>query len=98
MLLPRGPQCCVRWEWAQNASASVLGRPEAAVACILSTLVSQNTGGTPVYTSQLPQILCGKPDLEGAPDRVLSINHPGAVSPVWGRLEEGFAPEELLLR
>ena len=65
ILLPRGAQCCVRKECAQNASASVLGRPEAAVACILSTLVSQNTGGTPVYTSQLTHFLCGKPDLEG---------------------------------
>ena len=90
MLLPRGPQGVVRWEWAQNASASVLGRPEAAVACILSTLVSQNTGGTPVYTSQLAQILCGKPDLEGGPAPVPCANTPGAVSPVWGRLEPGW--------
>ena len=92
MLLPRGPQRCVRREWAQNARASVLGRPEAAVACILSTLVSQNAGGTPVYTSRLPQILCGKPDLEGGPDTVLHANTPGALSPVWGRLEERASP------
>ena len=90
MLLPRGPQCRVRRQCVQNASASVLGRPEAAVACILSTLVSQNTGGTPVYTSQLTQILCGKPDLEGGPDQVPRANPPGALSPVWGRLEPGW--------
>ena len=98
MLLPRGAQCRVRKECARNASASVLGRPEAAVACILSTLVSQNTSGTPVYTSQLAQTLCGKPDSEGGPRQVLSTNIPGALSPVWGRLEKGFAPEEFLLR
>ena len=90
MLRPRAPQRVARWEWAQNASASVLGRPEAAVACILSTLVSQNTGGTPVYTSQLAQILCGKPDLEGGPRQVSHANPPGALSPVWGRLEPGW--------
>ena len=90
MLLPRGPQRAVRWEWAQNASASVLGRPEAAVACILSPLVSQNTGGTPVYTSQLTQFLCGKPDLEGGPRQGSCTNPPGALRPVWGRLEPGW--------
>ena len=73
MLLPRGAQCCVRKECAQNGSASVLGRPEAAVACILSTLVSQNPSGTPVYTSQLAQFLCGKPDLGGAPARSYAL-------------------------
>ena len=39
-----------------------------AVACILETLLRQTACGTSRYTSQLVRILCGKPDLDGAPD------------------------------
>ena len=52
--------------------------------------MSQNTGGTPVYTSQLTQIFCGKPDLAGGPRQGSHTKDPGALGPVWGRLEPGW--------